>query len=198
MINPHKERSKAENSFLLVKARANDALTIRELLQILSRRGYPLLLLLFSLPFCQPIQIPGFSTPFGLLIVFVGLRMAFGHRIWLPSWVLNKTIPQQVLYQITHKGLWLTNKLTKFTSVRWEWISQNPILQTISGLLICILGLILALPLPIPLSNMVVAWAILFISIGLLEDDGYFILLGYGIGILSLMLFGGLFYVLLP
>jgi hypothetical protein len=54
-------------------------------------------MLLFSLPFCQPIQIPGFSTPFGILLAFIGLRIAFGHRVWFPKKLLEKKISYRVL-----------------------------------------------------------------------------------------------------
>lgn len=38
----------------------------------------------------------------------------------------------------------------------------------------------MSLPLPIPLTNLLPAYTILFLSIGLLESDGLFILFGYG------------------
>lgn len=175
-----------ENSFLLLK-KADSDLTIAEVLKILAGRGYPLLLILFSLPFCQPIQIPGLSTPFGILIGFIGLRIAFGHRVWLPKYILEKKLSKEVIHQMSSKGLWLTQKISKFTFARWKLISQNPLFQVINGLVVAILGLILALPLPIPLSNIICAWAILFMSIGLLEDDGIFITLAYAIGAFSIL-----------
>ncbi len=41
-------------------------------------------------------------------------------------------------------------------------------------------ALLMSLPLPIPLTNLLPAHTILFLSIGLLESDGLFILIGYG------------------
>ena len=38
----------------------------------------------------------------------------------------------------------------------------------------------MSLPLPIPLTNLVPAYTILVLAIGLLESDGLFILVGYG------------------
>jgi hypothetical protein len=183
-----------EKSFLLLKEKANSSLTVAEVLHILSGRGYPLLLTLFSLPFCQPIQIPGFSTPFGILISFIGLRIAFGHHSWLPKFILNKTLSKEAIHKISQKGLWLTKKLTRFTSVRWEFMSREPFFHMINGIVISLLGIVLALPLPIPLSNIVVAWAILLISMGLFEDDGLFILLGYAIGVFSILILIGFIY----
>lgn len=188
----HRE-SGIERSFHLLQAK-NSSLTVTEVLNILAGRGYPLLLTLFVLPFCQPIQIPGFSTPFGILIIFIGLRIAFGHRVWLPKFILNKTLSKEAIHKISQKGLWLTKKLTKFTRPRWEFMSRHPLFHMISGIVISLLGLVLALPLPIPLSNIVVSWAILFISMGLFEDDGFFIILGYTIGAVSFLILFGVGY----
>ena len=197
MTNNKKDtESGIERSFHLLQEK-DSPLTIAEVLNILAGRGYPLLLTLFVLPFCQPIQIPGFSTPFGILIIFIGLRIAFGHHIWLPKFILNKSLSKDAIHKISEKGLWLTKKLTKFTRARWEFMSQHPIFHMINGIVISLLGVVLALPLPIPLSNIVVAWAILFISMGLFEDDGLFIILGYAIGALSFLILFGVGYALL-
>ena len=51
--------------------------------------------------------------------------------------------------------------------------------KVVHGLMIFILGLFLALPLPVPLSNITAAWSILLISLGILEDDGLIVGIGY-------------------
>jgi hypothetical protein len=52
---------------------------------------------------------------------------------------------------------------------------------------------VLVLPLPIPFSNNLPAWAILLIAAGLVERDGLFVALGYlmfAAGVAYLWLFG--------
>jgi hypothetical protein len=47
-------------------------------------------------------------------------------------------------------------------------------------------------PLPIPLTNIVPAYTILFLAIGLLEFDGLFILIGYGMTMATTMFFASI------
>ena len=63
---------------------AERAVTIRELLYVLKGRAYMLLVILLTLPFLLPVPLPGLSTPFGLAIILICLRLALGQRPWLP------------------------------------------------------------------------------------------------------------------
>src|SRR5512137_611755 len=58
--------------------------SLGEILAATQGRGFNLLLVLISLPFITPIPLPGFSGPFGLVVVLVGMRLAMGKRPWLP------------------------------------------------------------------------------------------------------------------
>jgi hypothetical protein len=62
-------------------------------------------------------------------------------------------------------------------------------MEKMHGLMICILGLLLALPLPIPLSNLTAAWSTFLIALGILEDDGASVLAGYLISLLTIIFF---------
>lgn len=167
----------------------NEKISVEEILHLLSGKGYPLLLILLSLPFCQPIQIPGFSTPFGLLIAFIGLRMAFGHRLWWPQWILKQTVSRNTLKKIVDKSTWILDKIGKIAHPRLSWANNHWFSHTLAGLVIAFLGFVLALPLPIPLSNLIAAWGILCLSIGLLEEDGLFTGLGYLAALICLAFF---------
>ena len=51
-------------------------------------------------------------------------------------------------------------------------------------------GLLLLLPLPIPFSNMVPAWAVVLLTAGMMERDGLVVLLGH---IMTLVSWGVIF-----
>ena len=179
-----------EESFVrLLEISQKRSVTIRMLFDILSGRGYPLLLVLLSLPFCQPLQIPGFSTPFGLIIAFMGVRLGFGHRIWLPQSVLDKKLSRTFLQKAITNCLWLIHKARRFLRPRLVIVCRHPFFHAVNGAFIALLGILLALPLPIPLTNLVAAWSILCISLGLAEDDGVVVCIGYGITLLCLLFF---------
>ena len=52
--------------------------TLREVILVLRGRAYLLLLILLALPFCTPVPLPRLSTPFGLAIALISLRLALG------------------------------------------------------------------------------------------------------------------------
>lgn len=174
-----------EDILLLQEKGKHSSTSIGEILDILSDKGQSLIILFLSLPFCQPIQIPGFSIPFGLAIAFIGLKMVFGKYAWLPKRILAKSITANTLQKITEKSLWLLKKMKRWIYPRLAWLCYYPALQIMNGLLISILGILLALPLPTPFSNLMAAWSILFIGLGLLKDDGVFILIGYFVSLFT-------------
>lgn len=181
-------------AILLEKSRKNPTLSIEEILEILSGKGRSLILIFLSLPFCQPIQIPGLSIPFGLVIAFIGFRIAFGKHIWLPKKVLSKTISSITIQKIVQKSLVLMGKMRRFIHPRVKWLCASGPMQIINGLLIFLLGLLLALPLPIPLTNLAIGWSIFLISLGLLEDDGILLLLGYLTFLATLLFFSAILF----
>lgn len=176
-----------EDILLLQEKCKNSSISIGEILNILSEKGQSLIILILSLPFCQPLQIPGLSTPFGLAIAYIGLKMTFGKYAWLPKGILEKSVTPHTLQKITEKIFWLLKKLKGWIYPRLSWLCYNPSVHIFNGLLVSVLGILLALPLPTPFSNLMVAWSILFIGLGLLKDDGVFILIGYFV---SLFTFG--------
>lgn len=179
-----------EEDLLLLQQRSQKgAVSVEEILHILSGKGRELILLFLSLPFCQPLQIPGLSVPFGLVIAVIGLRIAFGTQPWLPKMILAKKVTPQTLQKIIEKTLWLVRKMKRWVHPRLVWLSQGPVLQIVNGLLISVLGIFLALPLPIPLSNLMAAWAIFLMGLGLLEDDGVFVIVGYLISLCTVAFF---------
>lgn len=182
--------STIEEDLLLLQEKGKTAsISIEEILHILSRKGQSLVIIFLSLPFCQPLQIPGLSTPFGVAIAFIGVEMAFGKYAWLPKRILAKKISPDTLQKITENILWVLKKAKGWVFPRLTWLCHHPILQVINGLLISILGVLLALPLPTPFSNLMAAWSIFFIGLGILKDDGIFVLIGYFTSLLTIAFF---------
>lgn len=166
-----------------------EEIKIRQILEILSGKGYPALLIIFSLPFCFPIQIPGFSTPFGIILGLIGLRIAFGRKPWLPDWILDKSFKSHSIEKVVAKTISGVVYMQKLLHPRLLVFTQNPIFHRLNGLLIFFLAVLLSLPLPIPFTNLISAIPILCFGLGLLEDDGVAILIGYLLTILCFIYF---------
>lgn len=184
-----RRNSLAERLNHLLNLAQAQSVSVKVVIETLAGKGQAVLLILFSIPFCQPIQIPGFSTPFGILLAFIGLRIAFGRRAWFPQILLEKKIPYGILKRIASIAIKVTEKLSFLVSTRWEWLVQNSTLNVIHGLTITALAILLALPLPIPFTNLLAAYPILAFGLGILEDDGLMITIGYLLAFLCLSLY---------
>lgn len=187
-----KEISKSlDQSLVGLKSHIEEkGLSIQEIIRLLSKQGKLLMILLLALPFCQPIQIPGFSTPFGLSIAFIGVCIATRRAVWLPKFILQRVVPAQTLIKIIDiTRLWI-KKLQRWIHPRMEGISTYSTMNTVSMIVVSLLGICLALPLPIPFSNLSAAWGILCIVLGTLEKDGLFILIGYIIFLITIGFLG--------
>ncbi len=175
-------------SILLKRAEQTPSVSLKEILEILSGKGFSLMLVFLSLPFCLPLQIPGLSVPFGIIIVLLGLRINFGKQVWLPQTLLSKTISSSKIKKTAERLLKIMHKLRRLIHPRLQ-LTQLWALQIVNGWLIFLLGVMLALPLPIPFTNLLAGWSIVLINLGLLEDDGVVMLMGYGLSLATLLYF---------
>lgn len=182
-------RTLEEGLLLLEQEAMIQPVSIEEILRILSGRGRLLLVMLLCLPFCQPLQIPGTSTPFGLLIAFIGIRMIFGKKVWLPKKLLKKRISARTLKKIVDRVLLIVRKMKRVVRPRWSWLCHSSYMRIINGSLIVILAILLALPLPVTLTNLAPAWSIFILAFAILEDDGLFVLIGQLLALASLAFF---------
>ena len=167
--------------------------TIEDFFQFMKEKGYPFLVLLLVLPFCQPFQIPGLSVPFGICLIIIGLRMAIGYDVWWPQWIMQKKIPPKLLNTVISKSLSFIQFLSRFTSHRFTYLAE-PSLYCMHGWFVVLMGFYLALPIPIPLSNLPGALALFFLALGLLENDGLFVIIAYIIGIILIFAIVLLFF----
>lgn len=172
---------------ILVSTKNKETIQVRDIFSRLAGRGYAALFILLSLPFCLPLQIPGFSTPFGILLAFLGLRFAFAKRLWWPRFVLEKQLKSKHVAAVVRKSIPVVKWLQKILHPRLLFFTKTPLMHRLHGLIIFFLALFLSLPLPIPMTNMLAATPILLIGLGLLEDDGVCILAGYLMALIALI-----------
>lgn len=152
-----------------------ETVEVRKILSILSKRGIEALLIIFSIP----IPIPGISNLFGVILAFLGVQFAFGSKLWVPRWIAKREINSQHLSLFIEKTKNLLDSLHKVIHPRLTFFIQNPFMSRFNAIVICLLAFIVALPIPIPLTNLLFATPILAMALGLLNDDGLFVLIGY-------------------
>jgi hypothetical protein len=186
-LPPHETLDESLQELLVMGER--DKVSMGEICRVLAGRGYAIILIVFSLPFCLPITIPGVSTPFGMLLAFMGLRIAFRKHLWWPKFILDKEIAGSTVVKVVTRTQSLLVRVKKFLHPRLMWLVSHPLAHICHGLLIVAMSLLLSLPLPVPFTNTLSALPLLHMGFGLLEDDGLAIVVAYVLAAIAIAYF---------
>jgi hypothetical protein len=147
-------------------------ITLAELKHALQSRGSAMLLILLALPFCF-VAIPGLSMPFGIAISLIGACLAIGREPWLPRFIMNRRLSTARSDQLLIGAIKIARRLEKFVRPRLRFLHAGAGMSRLIGFGIVIAGVGLMLPLPIPFSNSIPAWAVVLLAVGMMEKDGY-------------------------
>jgi hypothetical protein len=163
---------------------------LSEILAATQGRGFDLLLLLIALPFLTPIPLPGLSTPFGLVVLVIGARLALGRRPWLPEKLLRRELPAQFITRVLAAASRAVRWLEVLLRPRLDFLHEHWVYRRVAGTLIMLSGLLLLLPVPIPLTNSFPALTVVLLAAGAMERDGLFFLAGCAAFTATLAYFG--------
>ena len=169
----------------LAHGRPDDDLTFDLVLDSFRHRSYGLFLLVILIPVFIPIPAGqgGFS---GLMISLIGAQMLWQmEHPWVPKFIGQKTFKRShVINFQRHFDRWL-GYIEKFCKPRYEYAFDHAWSRAFSGLLLVLLGLLLALP--IPLTNYPFGLIILAFSLGFIERDGILLGLGWIFGLIEIL-----------
>lgn len=169
--------------------------SIEELFVYLEPAEFALAGLFLSTPFLQPVPLPGLSTPLGLLLAFLGFLQIIGRgHLYLPARIRNHRVESETIQKILAFAEKIIISLGKLPNCRIPERVRLLRHPRVLGVHVLFMAFLLALPLPIPLSNTIPAWGIVFCSLTLIEGNGYFLALSYLILVLNLFFFGTLVY----
>jgi hypothetical protein len=170
-------------------------LPLSVLLSQVGNSGFGTIAGILTIPMLIPLPIPlaGFSALVGSGIILVGCQLALGYeKPYLPKRIaqieLSPAASQKLLKQIDR----LLQPIEKMSRHRFSLFSNSWWGYRIIGICLAWDALLMSLPLPIPLTNLVPAYTILFLAIGLLEFDGLFILIGYGMTVATTIFFASI------
>jgi hypothetical protein len=157
-------------------------LRLNQLLGRTEGRGLYLVVIILCLPFVAPLSLPGLSTLMGAVVVLLMSRLALGKTAALPAFLGERPLPRGTRHRILTGSIRLLSLLEKFIRPRrTRWMSLHPV-RVGNQLLIVLLALLLALPLPSPpffLSNSLPGCAIILLAASVMEEDGVLIWLAY-------------------
>lgn len=167
-------------------------LSLADLVDRLGVKSHVLIILLFSMPFLTPIQIPGLSILFGFVIFLSGLAVAFNKPIWLPQFIGGRKIKNGLLSRVVAVAANIIKKVEFVFKPRILSLTSNKFFTALLGLIISACGFLLLLPLP-PGTNFPPALVTSVLSLGLLEKDGLVISVGISIFVVKILLILGLY-----
>jgi len=169
--------------------------SLGQLLRFLEPLELALAGLFFSVPFLQPIPLPGLSTPFGgVLAVMGGLQVfGLGHAA-LPRSLRDRQIETATIQKVLlycEKLLCSLNWIPFWSLPKFLSVLARP---RVLCWHIIFMSVMLALPLPIPLSNSIPAWGIVFTCLAMLESNALFVIISYALLVANGVFFTALFY----
>jgi hypothetical protein len=160
-----------------------------QLMVAMHDRGVHFIMLLVALPFVGPVPLPGFSIPFGFLLTALGSEIATGREPRLPGLLRRRQLPPAWLGRVLGGSSRLMETLEVLVRPRLGFVESHTVFSRISGSLIMVSGLFLMLPFPLPFSNSLPAWTVIFLTLGALGRDGLFFFVGLASFILSVAFF---------
>jgi hypothetical protein len=163
-----------------------DLIRLGDLMTGLGRRAFGVLLFL-AIP---PSLIPGvagvISTP---IVLLVGLQLMVGmRRPWLPRWLAMRGPHRSVLIKFDRWFSPVLARLEKVVKPRMTVLLDHRLAAIVSGVLLVLLGLLLALP--IPLTNGIFGGLLLLFALALLERDGALMAVAWITGAIAVAVFG--------
>lgn len=169
-------------SVILRELCAEDRITVGEIVDRFGRRAFGALLFIFSTPNLLPLP-PGSSTVLGAPLVLLSPQVALGvHAPWLPRFVDDREISGTDLTRFFGRLLPAVERFEKVSRPRFHFLF-GPMGDRLIGLVCTLLALVLILP--IPFGNLLPALTIGVLAFSLVQRDGVFALLGYGLAAVS-------------
>ncbi len=173
-----------------VAANAGGDYTIDCLREDLGSAALGLGLLIFALPNIVPFPMPGVSAITALPMLFFSLQMAAMRRtLWLPNFIARTQLGgERFVRMITYIIPWV-RRFERLCKPRLHRLA-SPTSCALSGLIISILALMIALP--IPFGNLVPALAVCVLCLAVIEHDGVCMLIGWIMTLLACIYLYGL------
>lgn len=162
-----------------------DQLELGQLLDGLGQRGFGVLLFL-AIP---PSFFPGVAAIIGSpVIILVGLHLLLRRpHVWLPGFLARRGPHRELIIRFERRfDPWLM-RLERWVKPHWQGLIDHPLASVFTGLLLVLLGILLALP--IPFTNVMFA-LLLLLALALLERDGRLLLVAWLAGSAAVLVFG--------
>ncbi|MEO0486687.1 MAG: exopolysaccharide biosynthesis protein [Pseudomonadota bacterium] len=156
-----------------------ETVTLDWVLAQLHERAFGLFLLVLALPCCIPF-LYGIPQVVSLPLMFVSGQILLGRKApWLPQRLGTRTISKAGLASLAERaGPWL-RRIEALSRPRLIALTRPPMDRVLGAALVLFSASILV---PLPLTNTVPGFAVVVVSMGLLQRDGILVLVGSLLG----------------
>ncbi len=169
---------------------SRDRISVGDLLDVMNLRAFGALILIFGFPNMLPAP-PGLAGVLGLPLIFLSFQMMLGRLPYLPGFITRQSTSREAYRAIVERAApWLA-RAERLLKQRLSLLT-SPAFERLLGLVCLVLSLVLVLP--IPFGNMLPAFALCVIALGLLERDGIWVLAGLTAACVALAIVGGIAY----
>ena len=166
----------------------DDVLRLGDLLKDFGPAAFGMLLFLGVLPAFIPVPGVGGAVG-GPLVILVGVQLLLGMRkLWLPGFLARRGPHRSAMMRFRQRMAPWLRRLEKLVRPRMTAFLDNRIALSFTCLLLVLLGVLLALP--IPFTNYVFGFLLLLFAFALLERDGALLLVAWIAGSIAVVVFG--------
>jgi hypothetical protein len=165
----------------LAEGAGGEALTLGDLLDRFRERAYGVFLLVSVLPAFVPLPV-GAGAISGPLVSLIGLQLlAQMAHPWVPKFIARRELSRDGVTKFRNRTRRLLGWIEKVSRPRTEGLIEHPAARTFTGLLLVVLGALLALPLPA--TNYPFGLILLAYAIALIERDGRLMAIAWVLGV---------------
>lgn len=190
--NELQAESLGEKIALIIQRIPPSEVTLVEIMDIVGTDGLLLLTIFLSLIFLVPVSVPGVSTVFGSAVLLIGITRLFARKLWLPEKIGTRKLSSDRLKYGFKKALVWFHRLEKVSKPhRLRSLVSTDVLSRLNNLAFVLAAALLMMPFGlIPFSNTLPAVALIFLAIGMMQQDGVCILLGHLANVATIAYFG--------
>jgi hypothetical protein len=157
-----------------VAAGTAERVTVGEIAHGLGHRSFGALMLAFAFPNMLPLP-PGASAVLGAPLIVLSAQLMLGRDAWLPGPIARRSLRRADFAALVARATPWLERAEQLLRPRLPLFAGRAA-EPVIGLLLVVLSVLLALP--IPFGNFLPALAICLFALGILERDGALVLAG--------------------
>lgn len=178
---------------MLELARARGGLSIGEALEAMGPTGIAFAILFLAIPALTPIPGP-FGMFFGTALALISLQIVAGsRRVWLPAIIRNRKVSSAAFELVVRHSIPMIARVEKVVRPGRLEVLTGPAVQTLLGIPVFLLAVVIALP--IPFGNILPVFSLVVLAAALMERDGLVTLIGLLLASATIVMTAALLYV---